>query len=96
MSSYLIQNAFIVNEGKKFPGSVLIQNYQIEEIYRSEPNNIPTDCKIIDASGMILLPGVIDDQVHFRDPGMPHKGDLYTESRAAVAGLQLLLWTCPM
>lgn len=86
MSSYLIQNAFIVNEGKKFPGSVLIQNYQIEEIYRSEPNNIPTDCKIIDASGMILLPGVIDDQVHFRDPGMPHKGDLYTESRAAVAG----------
>lgn len=71
---------------KKFPGSVLIQNDQIEEIYRSEPNNIPTDCKIIDASGMILLPGVIDDQVHFRDPGMPHKGDLYTESRAAVAG----------
>lgn len=86
MSSYLIQNAFIVNEGKKFPGSVLIQNDRIEEIYRSEPNNIPTDCKIIDASGMILLPGVIDDQVHFRDPGMPHKGDLYTESRAAVAG----------
>jgi dihydroorotase len=86
MSSYLIQNAFIVNEGKKNPGSVLIQNDRIEEIYRSEPNNIPTDCKIIDASGMILLPGVIDDQVHFRDPGMPHKGDLYTESRAAVAG----------
>jgi dihydroorotase len=86
MSTYLIQNALIVNEGKKFAGSVLVKDQVIEEIYTSAPAKIDSSWKVIDAGGRLLLPGVIDDQVHFRDPGMPHKGDLYTESRAAVAG----------
>ena len=86
MSTYLIQNALIINEGKKFAGSVLVKDQLIEEIYTSAPAEIDKSWTVIDAGGRLLLPGVIDDQVHFRDPGMPHKGDLYTESRAAVAG----------
>jgi len=86
MSTYLIKNALLINEGKKFAGSVLIKDQFIEEIYTTTPANIESGCKVIDAGGKLLIPGVIDDQVHFRDPGMPHKGDLYTESRAAVAG----------
>lgn len=86
MSSILIKNALIINEGKKFAGSVLVKDELIEEIYTSAPDEIDPSWKIIDAGGRILIPGVIDDQVHFRDPGMPQKGDLYTESRAAVAG----------
>lgn len=86
MSSYLIKNALIINEGKKFPGSVLVKDHIIADIFTEEPKGIDEDCKVIDAGGRLLIPGVIDDQVHFRDPGMPHKGDLYTESRAAVAG----------
>jgi dihydroorotase len=86
MSSYLIKNALIINEGKKFPGSVLVKDHVIADIFTEEPKGIDEGCKIIDAGGRLLIPGVIDDQVHFRDPGMPHKGDLYTESRAAVAG----------
>ena len=86
MSSLLIKNALIVNEGKKFTGSVLVKDKMIEEVFTSTPENIDPDWNVIDADGKLLIPGVIDDQVHFRDPGMPHKGDLYTESRAAVAG----------
>ena len=86
MSSILIKNALIINEGKKFAGSVLVKDQLIEEIYTSAPEVTDPNCKVIDAGGRILIPGVIDDQVHFRDPGMPQKGDLYTESRAAVAG----------
>lgn len=82
----LIKNALIVNEGKQFTGSVLIKNGLIEEIYLGCPEKIEADWKVIDASGKLLIPGVIDDHVHFRDPGMPQKGDLFTESRAAVAG----------
>ena len=48
--------------------------------------NIPSAANIIDATGLLLIPGVIDDQVHFREPGLTHKGDIYSESRAAVAG----------
>lgn len=85
----LIKNATIVNEGKSFVGSVLIDGEYISTIYKG--NNIPEHIlqqadKIIDAAGQWLLPGVIDDQVHFRDPGLTHKGDIYSESRAAVAG----------
>ena len=86
MTTQLIKNALIINEGKKFTGSVLIKNDLIEEIFEGCPENIHSDWKVIDASGKVLIPGVIDDQVHFRDPGMPQKGDLFTESRAAVAG----------
>lgn len=84
----LIKNATIVNEGLKFKGSVLIDGETIEKVF---PHVIPTDfdlteTEIIDATGLILIPGVIDDQVHFREPGLTHKGDFTTESRAAVAG----------
>ncbi|RUT78175.1 dihydroorotase [Ancylomarina longa] len=86
MSSFLIKNALIINEGKKITGSVLVKDQIIEEIFTSVPEKQESEWTIIDAEGQLLLPGVIDDQVHFRDPGMPQKGNLYTESRAAVAG----------
>lgn len=83
----LINNATIINEGQTFKGSVLINNEWIERVFKAdekiEVDNIVTK---IDAEGLLLLPGVIDDQVHFREPGLTHKGDIYTESRAAVAG----------
>ncbi len=76
----------MINEGKKITGSVLIKNQLIEEIYTHSLENISKNWHVIDAKGKLLIPGVIDDQVHFRDPGMLHKGDLSSESRAAVAG----------
>ncbi len=83
--NYLIKNAQIVNEGQIFSGSVLIRNGLIEKIGKEE--NITSDgVEVIDAKGKFLIPGVIDDQVHFRDPGLTNKGDIYTESKAAVAG----------
>jgi len=88
MESYLIHNALIVNEGKQFPGSLLIKGGRIEEIFSGPRPEIgdPEGLVTIDAGGRMLIPGVIDDQVHFRDPGLTEKGDMYTESRAAVAG----------
>jgi dihydroorotase len=86
-SIQLIRNATIVNEGKTFVGSVLIVGDTIKGIYpENQVVEIPGSCTEIDATGLLLLPGVIDDQVHFRDPGLTHKGDIYTESKAAVAG----------
>lgn len=84
----LIKNATIVNEGLKFKGSVLINNEKIEKIFPiSLPGNLDlSDITIIDATGLLLIPGVIDDQVHFREPGLTHKGEIATESRAAAAG----------
>lgn len=87
MPSILIQNAGIVNEGKIFRGSVLIENQKIKKIYpESETEKPKPGIRIIDATNLYLLPGVIDDQVHFREPGLTHKGDIYSESKAAVAG----------
>ncbi|WP_353167869.1 dihydroorotase [Flavobacterium sp.] len=85
MSTFLIKNARIVNEGSIFEGDVLIEN----EIIRQIGDNISaksSECIIIDAEGSFLIPGVIDDQVHFREPGLTHKGDIASESKAAVAG----------
>ena len=85
MSTFLIKNAKIVNEGSIFEGDVLIENEIISQIAESiSPKS--SNCIIIDAEGSFLLPGVIDDQVHFREPGLTHKGDISSESRAAVAG----------
>jgi dihydroorotase len=84
METKLILNANIVNEGKVFEGDVLIKGKHIEAIGKdlsSRPANMT-----IDAKGQYLLPGVIDDQVHFREPGLTHKGNIHSESRAAVAG----------
>ncbi len=85
MKHVLIKNAKIVNEGVIFEGDVLIENEFIVEINKNiSPKT--SDCKIIDAEGNYLIPGAIDDQVHFREPGLTHKGDIASESRAAVAG----------
>jgi dihydroorotase len=85
MSTFLIKNARIVNEGSIFEGDVLIENERISQIADSiSPKT--SNCVIIDAEGSFLMPGVIDDQVHFREPGLTHKGDISSESRAAVAG----------
>jgi dihydroorotase, multifunctional complex type len=86
MSSILIKNATIINEGRTFRGDLLIKDEIIDSIGSAEEFNIPDDAKIIDAVGLLLLPGIIDDQVHFREPGLTYKGDIYSESRAAVAG----------
>ena len=79
----LIKNATLVNEGKIYQSDVLIENQKIKKI--APKITIDAD-QIIDAKGLHLLPGVIDDQVHFREPGLTHKGTIYTESKAAVAG----------
>lgn len=84
MGSILIINAKIVNEGKVVEGDVFIKNGRIEKI-GSDLVGQSAD-KVIDAHGHYLLPGMIDDQVHFREPGLTYKGDIYSESRAAVAG----------
>jgi len=84
MDAYLIKNAQIVNEGKTFSGDVWIKEGRIEKI--SDRLSPGEKCHEIDAEGQYLLPGVIDDQVHFREPGLTHKAAIATESRAAVAG----------
>jgi len=81
----LIKNAKIVNEGEIFEGDLLVENGIIAEIGESISPKSPS-MRIIDAEGNYLIPGAIDDQVHFREPGLTHKGDLESESRAAVAG----------
>jgi dihydroorotase len=83
MNKILIKNAHLVNEGKIWDADVLIEGARIRKIGGdiSEPN-----AEIIDASGLYLLPGCIDDQVHFREPGLTHKADIVSESAAAVAG----------
>ena len=83
MKTFIIKNAFIVNEGKTFKGSVLIENGNIAEI--GDPIE-RAGAEVIDAEGKYLLPGCIDDQVHYREPGLVHKGEILTESAAAVAG----------
>ena len=83
MNSYLIKNATIVNEGSSFVGDLLVENGMIKKIGSSITTNSMT---VIDASGKYLIPGLIDDQVHFREPGLTHKATIDSESRAAVAG----------
>jgi dihydroorotase len=84
MGSVLIRNARLVNEGREFDGDLLVSNGRIVKIARSIEGESAT--VEIDANGQWLLPGMIDDQVHFREPGAPAKGSIHTESRAAVAG----------
>ena len=86
MKRTLIKNAIIVNEGLQVPGSVIIEGEKIAEILvENQESAVPCD-ETIDATGCYLLPGVIDGHVHFRDPGLTHKADIITESRAAAAG----------
>lgn len=86
MKRTLIHNATIVNEGQSVKGSVVIEDGRIAEVLTDwKPLSAPCD-ETIDATGCYLLPGIIDDHVHFRDPGLTHKADILTESRAAAAG----------
>ena len=86
MKRTLIHNATIVNEGQSVKGSVVIEDGRIAEVLTNwKPLSAPCD-ETIDATGCYLLPGIIDDHVHFRDPGLTHKADILTESRAAAAG----------
>ena len=85
MKQILIKNAEIINEGKRFKSDLLIKDGLINKISQDltpEDANV----EVIDAKGKLLIPGIIDDQVHFREPGLTHKATIATESRAAVAG----------
>lgn len=83
----LIKDVIIVNEGNETKGDVLIENSIIAKIFiKGLPNELPDNTDIIEGTGKYLLPGIIDDQVHFREPGLTHKGEIYTEAKAAVAG----------
>ena len=86
MARTLIQNAFIVNEGKTIKGSVVIDGEIIAEILEGTVQPTTPCDTVVQAEGPYLLPGVIDDHVHFRDPGLTHKADMESESRAAAAG----------
>jgi dihydroorotase len=90
MERILITGAKIVNEGRVFEGNVLVGGEKIEEIFPAgSVHSLLEDIenvRLIDGRGKYLIPGVIDDQVHFREPGLTQKGDLYTESKAAIAG----------
>ena len=81
-----IKNARIVNEGQVFEGSLVIADEIIEEVLKADESPSAACEETIDAQGCYLLPGVIDDHVHFRDPGLTHKADMHTESMAAAAG----------
>lgn len=88
MRKILIQHPTIINEGRHYEGDVLIAGDRVEAVFEGEaPAGVAAEAdQVIDATGKWLMPGVIDDQVHFRDPGLTYKGDIESESRAAVAG----------
>lgn len=81
----LIKNCSVINEGVSFTGGVLIEGEYISEIF-CEPCIYPSADLIIEGTGLLLMPGIIDDQVHFREPGNTHKGDIESESKAAILG----------
>ncbi len=82
----IIKNATLINEGRSYKACVVIENDIISAIYEGDCPVDSLSGDVIDATGKWLIPGVIDDQVHFREPGLTHKGDIQSESRAAVAG----------
>ena len=84
MTDWLITNAEIVNEGRREIGDVSIRDGRIVKIGKAL--TAPSSAKVLDAKGRWLLPGMIDDQVHFREPGLTHKADIEHESRACAAG----------
>jgi dihydroorotase len=87
MVGVLIHKALIINEGRSYEGSVLLEGGRISRIFEEHvPDSVIEGSMVVDAKGKWLMPGVIDDHVHFRDPGLTHKADLFSESRAALAG----------
>jgi dihydroorotase len=83
MPRILLKNGTVINEGRSFQSDILVVGERIEKI---APDITDPNAEIIDVGGKYVIPGMIDDQVHFREPGLTHKADIYTESRAAVAG----------
>ena len=83
MKKILLKNARMVNEGTIIEGDLLIEG---DRIGRIAPDISDDAARVIDLAGNYLIPGLIDDQVHFREPGLTHKGDIASESRAAIAG----------
>ena len=81
----LIKDATLVNEGRSFKGHLLIEDNRIAEVIEGTPDNCSPDC-VVDASGCYVIPGIIDDHVHFREPGLTRKADIESESRAAAYG----------
>ena len=88
MEEVLLRGATIVNEGREFVGSILIQDKIIKHIFEGVlPDSLDlSSVNVIDCRGKHIIPGVIDDQVHFREPGLTHKGTIGSESKAAIAG----------
>ena len=86
MGKKIIRNGTLINEGKIFKADILIENDRISNILPEIPEALATGAEIINANGMFVIPGVIDDQVHFREPGLTHKGSIGEGSRAAAAG----------
>ncbi len=86
MNNLLIKNIRIVTEKDDFKGHISIESGKISKIYSANENPVGHFTKTIDGKGNLVIPGVIDDQVHFREPGLTHKGDIYSESKAGVAG----------
>ena len=84
--NYYIKNATLVNEGRTFVASVFVSDGMISKIVSDEESFDPGSATVIDGTGKYLIPGIIDEHVHFREPGLTHKADIYSESRAAVAG----------
>ena len=80
---YILKNGIVINEGSRQQKDILIKNGKIQSIGK---NLSAEHAEVIDVTGKYILPGCIDDQVHFREPGLTHKASIYTESRAAVAG----------
>jgi dihydroorotase len=86
MASIYIYGGTLINENRVFNGDLLITGEKITAIGEIKPASVPSDAVRINAHGRLVIPGVIDDQVHFREPGLTHKGSIATESRAALAG----------
>ena len=82
----LIQGGTLVNEGHSFEGSIIVEDGRISQILQGHISPEASFDEVIDASGCFVLPGIIDDHVHFREPGLTEKADIDTESRAAAAG----------
>ena len=84
----ILFNGTIINENRSFKGYIVIDGELITDVAEGSPDKtlIENATDAIDVKGAYILPGAIDDQVHFRDPGLTHKGDIFTESRAAAAG----------
>ena len=84
MGDYIIRNSRLINEGRILTGDILIRNQRIERI---DPGfDVKFKVTEIDATGLYTIPGIIDDQVHFREPGLTHKATIYTEAKAGIAG----------